>query len=102
MGRPSKYPRAGNRIEEIDAKPSPGTVGDSFDSAVTQAVNGLCNAELIRQRGAWRTVDQVELATLEHFWGWNSARLHGEPDLIDPFEVEQAYHADHVSGQTGP
>jgi transposase InsO family protein len=53
---------------ELGAIPSTGTVGDSFDNAMAEAVNGLYKTELIRQRGPWKTVEQVELATLEYVW----------------------------------
>ena len=83
-----------DRIEELGAKPSTGTVGDSFDNALAEAVNGLYKTEMIRQRGPWRTVEQVELATLEYVWWWNNSRLHGELDMRTPLEVEQTYYAD--------
>ena len=54
-----------DRVVELGAVPSTGTVGDSFDNAMAEAVNNLYKTELIRQRGPWRTVEQVELATLE-------------------------------------
>ncbi|GAA2568600.1 hypothetical protein GCM10009862_04220 [Microbacterium binotii] len=57
-----------DRIVELGAAPSTGTVGDSFDNAMAEAVNNLYKTELIRQRGPWRTVEQVELATLEWVW----------------------------------
>ncbi|WP_193127734.1 IS3 family transposase [Gulosibacter sediminis] len=47
----------------------------------------------MRQQGPWRTVEQVELATLEYVWWWNHERLHGELDMRTPIEVEQAYYA---------
>ena len=53
------------RIIELGATPSTGTVGDSYDNALAEAINALYKTELIRQRGPWRTVEQVELATLE-------------------------------------
>lgn len=53
-------------------------MGDSEDNALAEAINNLHKTELIRQRGPWRTVDQVELATLEYVWWWNNQRLHGE------------------------
>ena len=64
-----------DRIVELGAVPSTGTVGDSFDNAMAEAVNNLYKTELIRQRGPWRTVEQVELATLEWVWWWNNSRL---------------------------
>ena len=73
-----------DRIGELGAKPSTGTVGDSFDNALAEAVNGLYKTELIRRRGPWRTIEQVELATLEYVWWWNNQRLHGELDMRTP------------------
>lgn len=86
-----------DRILELGAKPSTGSVGDSYDNALAEAVNGLFKTELIRRRGPWRTVEQVELATLEWVWWWNNARLHGELDYRTPVEIEQAYYADQES-----
>ena len=83
-----------NRVAELGAIPSTGTVGDSYDNSMAEAVNALYKAELIRSRGPWKTVEQVELATLEYVWWWNNARLHGELDLRTPVEVEAAYYAD--------
>ena len=82
-----------DRIGELGAKPSTGTVGDSFDNALAEAVNGLYKTELIRRRRPWRTIEQVELATLEYVWWWNNQRLHGELDMRTPLEVEAAYYA---------
>ena len=87
------------RVVELGAVPSTGTVGDSFDNAMAEAVNNLYKTELIRQRGPWRTVEQVELATLEWVWWWNNSRLHGELDMRTPVEVENAYYADLESAQ---
>ena len=90
------------RIVELGAVPSTGTVGDSFDNAMAEAVNNLYKTELIRQRGPWRTVEQVELASLEWVWWWNISRLHGELDMRTPIEVEQAYYAALESAQPAP
>ena len=70
-----------DRILELGATPSVGSVGDSYDNALAEAVNGLYKTELIRRRGPWRTIEQVELATLEWVWWWNNSRLHGELDM---------------------
>lgn len=82
-----------DRIVELGATPSTGTVGDSFDNALAEAVNGLYKTELIRRQGPWRTVEQVEIATLEYVWRWNNQRLHGELGMRTPTEAEQAYYA---------
>lgn len=81
-----------DRIAELGATPSTGTVGDNYDNAMAEAVNGLYKTELIRRRGPWRTVEQVELATLEWVWWWNNQRLHSELDYHTPIEVEQAFY----------
>ncbi len=60
---------------------------------MAEAVNGLYKTELIRRRGPWRTVEQVELATLEYVWWWNNQRLHGELGMRTPAEVEADYYA---------
>ena len=83
-----------SRIAELGATPSTGTVGDSFDNAMAEAVKGLCKAELIRPRGPWRTVEQVEIATLEWVWWRNNQRLHGELGCRTPAQAEIAPYAD--------
>jgi transposase InsO family protein len=83
-----------DRVVELGATPSTGTVGDSYDNALAEAVNNLYKTELIRQRGPWKTVEQVELATLEWVWWWNRQRLHDELGMRTPIEIEDAYYAD--------
>ncbi|WP_141914895.1 IS3 family transposase [Klugiella xanthotipulae] len=83
-----------NRVRELGAIPSTGTVGDSYDNALAESVNALYKAELIRRRGPWKTVEEVELATLEYVWWWNNERLHGELGRRTPVEVETAYYAE--------
>jgi putative transposase len=83
-----------DRIAELGAIPSTGTVGDSYDNAMAEVINALYKTELIRARGSWRTVEQVELATLEWVWWFNNQRLHSELDYRPPIEAEQEYYAD--------
>lgn len=91
-----------DRVAELGAKPSTGTIGDSYDNALAEAVNGLYKTELIRQQGPWRTVEQVEFATLEWVWWWNNQRLHGELGMRTPIEVETEYYAEHESDLLAP
>lgn len=56
-------------------------------------MNGLYKTELIRRRGPWRTVEEVEFATLEYVWWWNHKRLHEALDYRTAVEVEEAYYA---------
>lgn len=51
---------------------------------------------------AWRTVEQVELATLDYVRWWKNQRLHGELDLRTPIEVEEKYCSDYESSQPAP
>jgi len=88
-----------DRIAELGGTPPTGTVGDSVESTLAEAVNGLYKTELIRRRGPWRTVEQVELATFEYVWWWNNARLHGEHGNRTPVEVEAAGYAGLESAQ---
>lgn len=88
-----------DRIGELGAKPSTWTVGDSFDNAPAEAINGLHKTELIRHRGLWRIIEQIELAILEYEWWWNNQRLHGELDMRTPLEVERAYYSAQESAQ---
>lgn len=85
------------RLAEIGATPSIGSVADSYDNALAETVNGLYKTELIRRRGPWRDVDQVELATLQWVHWFNNDRLHGELGYIPPAEFEQAHYAQPAS-----
>ena len=91
--------RYGERLAEIGAQPSIGSVGDSYDNALAESVNSLYKTELIRgpDQGPWRTVEDVELATLGWVHWWNTERLHGYLDDRPPIEAETAYHAQHTN-----
>jgi len=53
------------RLAEAGVEPSVGSVGDSYDNALAETINGLYKAEVIWRRGPWRSLEQVEFATLE-------------------------------------
>ena len=57
--------RYSERLAEAGIKPSVGSTGDSYESALASTINGLCKAEIIHRRGPWRTREAVKLATLE-------------------------------------
>ena len=88
--------RYGERLAELGALPSIGSVGDSFDNALAESVNGLYKTELIRGpgQGPWKTVEDVELATLGWVHWHNTQRLHGYLGDVPPAEFETAWHAD--------
>ena len=81
------------RLADEGAVTSVGSKGDSYDNALAESVNGLYKTELIRARGPWRTVDQVELATAAWVAWWNAERLHSACGDIPPVEFEAAYHS---------
>jgi len=93
--------RYGERLSEIGAVPSIGSVGDSYDNALAEAVNALFKTELIRGpgQGPWRTVEDVELATLGWVHWHNNDRLHGYLGDVPPAEFEAAYAAQQADQQ---
>jgi putative transposase len=79
------------RLAEAGIEPSVGSVGDSYDNALAETVNGLFKAEVIH-RQSWRSIDAVELATL-HWVDWFNTRRLLEPiGNIPPAEAETAYY----------
>ncbi len=89
--------RYGERLAEIGATPSIGSVGDSYDNALAETVNGYYKTELVRgpaRPGPWKTVEDLELATLGWVHWHNTQRLHGYLGDIPPAEFEQAFYAD--------
>ncbi len=70
-------------------------LNNRYDNALAESVNALYKTELIRgpDQGPWRTVEDVELATLGWVHWWNQERLHGYLDDIPPAELEDTYHA---------
>jgi putative transposase len=76
------------RLAEAGVVPSVGSRGDSYDNALAESFNGLYKTELIRHRGPWRGLDDVEYATLEYVDWFNHRRLHGELGMRPPAEFE--------------
>ena len=83
--------RYANRLTEAGIQPSVGSVGDSYDNALAESVIGLYKTELIRRRGPWRNLDQVEYATLEYVDWFNHRRLLEPIGHIPPTEKEANY-----------
>ncbi|MCK0438210.1 IS3 family transposase [Gordonia alkaliphila] len=85
--------RYAERLAECDAVASVGSKGDSYDNAMAEALNSLYKAELIRNRGPWTAINDVEIATAEYIDWFNNRRLHGEIGHVPPAELEAAYRA---------
>ena len=81
------------RLAEAGAVTSVGSRGDSYDNALAETVIGLYKAELITMQGPWRTIEDVELATLGWVHWWNTTRLHSAIGNVPPAEFEAAHYA---------
>ncbi len=81
------------RLAEAGLEPSVGSVGDSYDNALAETINGLYKAEVIWRKGPWRSLDAVEYATLEWVDWYNNRRLLEPIGNIPPAEAEAAYYA---------
>ncbi|MEJ7933999.1 IS3 family transposase [Sphingobium sp. AN558] len=81
------------RLAEAGIEPSVGSVGDSYDNALAETINGLYKAEVIHRRGPWRSFEAVEYATLEWVDWFNHRRLLEPIGNIPPAEAEDQYYA---------
>ena len=80
------------RLAEAGIEPSVGSKGDSYDNALAETINGLYKAELIHRRAPWKTVESLELATLEWVTWFNHQRLLEPIGYIPPAEAEDQYY----------
>ncbi len=83
--------RYADRLAEVGAIASIGTVGDSYDNAMAESIIGLYKTECVQLDGPFRTVDELELATLDWVHYYNEYRLHSAIGYLTPIEYEQ-YH----------
>jgi putative transposase len=86
------------RLAEAGAVASVGSTGDSYDNALAEAFNSLFKAELVRNKGPWKSNDDLEIAVAEYIDWFNHRRLHGEIGLVPPVEYED----DHYRHNTTP
>ena len=80
------------RLAEVGITASVGSVGDSYDNALAETINGLYKTELIRQQGPWKNLDQVEIATLRWVDWFNNRRLLESIGDVPPAEKESMYY----------
>jgi putative transposase len=90
--------RYSERLAEAGAVASVGSRGDSYDNALAETINGLYKTEVIRRRGPWKNIDDVEFATLEWVDWFNNRRLLEPIGDIPPAEYEMLYWTE--SGRT--
>ena len=81
------------RLAEAGIEPSVGSVGDSYDNALAETINGLFKAEVIHRGGPWRSFEAVEFATLEWVAWFNHRRLLEPIGNVPPAEAEARYYA---------
>jgi putative transposase len=84
--------RYAERLQEAGIEPSVGSVGDSYDNALAETINGLYKTEVIRQRGPWRNIEAVEFATLTWVDWFNNRRLFEPIGNVPPCEKEIEYY----------
>jgi putative transposase len=87
------------RIIEAGAKCSVGTTGDSYDNALAESVIGLYKTELVRKQAPWKTIDDLEIATLTWVDWYNHRRLHSSIGNVPPAEFEALYYANPESSR---
>ena len=85
------------RLAEAGVAPSVGSRGDSYDNALAESVIGLYKTELIRRRGPWRSLEDVEFATLTRIDWFNTRRLLEPLGYLPPAEYEAKYYAEQAA-----
>lgn len=81
------------RLAEAGIEPSVASKGDSYDNALAESVIGLFKTEVIRQRGPWRTLEDVEFAVLEGVWWFKHHRLLEPLGYLPPADYEEAFYS---------
>jgi putative transposase len=80
------------RLGQAGAVTSVGSRGDSYDNALAETIIGLYKTELIRRRGPWKGIDDVEFGTLEWVDWFNHRRLLEPIGDVPPAEFEAPHH----------
>jgi len=90
-----------DRLAEAGIEASVGNIGDSYDNALAETINGLYKTEVIRPNGPWRGIEAIEFATLEWVDWFNNRRLLAPIGNIPPAEFEAMYVQSQASPTTG-
>jgi putative transposase len=88
------------RLVEAGAVASVGSTVNSYDNALAEAFNSLFKAELVRNKGPWKSIDDLENAVAEYVDWFDHQRLHGEIGLVPPAELGDAYYRHHTAAAT--
>jgi putative transposase len=93
--------RYSDRLTEANIAASIGTVGDSYDNAMAEALNGTFKAELVKLHGPWRTRNELETAIINWIYWYNETRLHREIGDVPPAEHEHFWYTYNQPAPTG-
>jgi transposase InsO family protein len=85
------------RLAEAGVERSVGSVGDSYDNALAESINGLFKAEVIWRKGPWRSIEAVENAVLIWVDWFNNRRLLAPLGYVPPVEFAELYYRQHES-----
>jgi transposase InsO family protein len=88
------------RLAEAGIEASVGSRGDSYDNALAETINGLYKKEVIYPNGPWRSIEEVEFATLTWVSGFNEKRLLEPIGSIPPAEFEAMHEQQHEGSAT--
>jgi len=80
------------RLADAGIERSVGSVGDSYDNALAETINGLFKAEVIYRMGPWRNLEQVELAVLRWVHWFNHKRIMEPLGYVSPMQFEKKYY----------
>jgi putative transposase len=89
--------RYSNRLADVGAVASIGSIGDSFDNALAESVIGLYKTECVRRDGPFRGIDDLELATMDWVHWFNETRLHSCIGYVPPVEFEARWREANTS-----
>ena len=84
--------RYAERLAEVGIESSVGSVGDAYDNALAETINGLYKTEVIRQQGPWRNIEDVEFATLTWVDWFNNRSVFGPMGNVPPPAKEIEYY----------
>ena len=80
------------RFAEAQINALLGSIGDSYDNALAETINGLYKFKVIRRRGPWKNIEAIEYATLEWVDWFNNRQLLGPIGNVPPAEFEMSYY----------
>ncbi len=84
--------RYGQALADCDAVSSVGSKGDSYDNALAEALNSLYKAELVRNKGPWNSIDDLEIATAQWVHWYNTIRPHFRDQHAHPRRTRERSH----------